>query len=72
MLVTYCPKCNRMFYSNRINNYCKKCGSLLTDVPIGMEDVTNMTLNERYRLAYRLTNDYDNLTDEITQNNKKK
>ncbi|HIU56529.1 MAG TPA: hypothetical protein IAA61_01785 [Candidatus Ornithomonoglobus merdipullorum] len=65
MIVTYCPKCNRIFYSNRIGNYCRKCGSVLTDVPLDMQSVSDMSLNERYRLAYRLTNDYDNLSSEI-------
>ncbi len=64
MFVTYCTKCNRIFYSKRIGNYCRKCGSVLTDVPSGFSEVTELSINERYRLAYRLTNEYDQLVKE--------
>lgn len=64
MFITFCKNCNRIFYSNRISNYCKKCGSVLTDVPLDLKTVTDMSLNERYRLSYRLTNEYDVLIDE--------
>ncbi len=64
MFVTYCKKCNHIFYSNRIGNYCRKCGSVLADVPSGVADVAKLSLNERYRLAYRLTNEYHKLISE--------
>ncbi len=64
MFVRYCKKCNRFYYSNRISNYCKKCGSVLVDVPAAFETVSNQSLNERYRLAYRLTHEYDELKKE--------
>lgn len=60
MYVRYCKKCNHFYYSNRISNYCKKCRSVLVDVPDDFSKVSSQSLNERYRLAYKLTNGYNN------------
>lgn len=55
MRVTYCKHCNRFFYSNRISNYCKICSGVLKDVPEKFDVIVKQTINERYRLAYKLT-----------------
>lgn len=61
MRVTYCKQCNHFYYSNRISNYCKKCRSVLVDVPDSYETFAAQSLNDRYRLAYKLTREYKDL-----------
>lgn len=56
MYITYCKKCNHFFYQSRIKNYCSECKSLLIRVPMDQEEFFNLSANERYRLAYKLTN----------------
>lgn len=59
MRITYCPQCNNFFYSKRISNYCKTCRTQLYLVPIPFDEFTKLSLNERYVLAYQITNDYE-------------
>lgn len=61
MRVTYCKQCNHFYCSNRISNYCKKCGAVLVDVPDSYEKFASQSLNDRYRLAYKLTREYKDL-----------
>ncbi|MBQ3124617.1 MAG: hypothetical protein IJC09_04255 [Clostridia bacterium] len=56
MYVSYCKKCNHFFYKSRISNYCKECQSPLIRVPMEKEEFFKLSANERYRLAYKLTN----------------
>ncbi|MBQ3426333.1 MAG: hypothetical protein IJH37_04195 [Clostridia bacterium] len=53
---TYCKKCNRFYFTNKAEHYCRKCGSILNDIPPDYKEFTNMPLTERYKLAYKLTN----------------
>lgn len=59
MRITYCKQCNSFSYSNRISNYCRQCKKPLIEVPMNFKKFTSLSINERYRLAYRLTNEYD-------------
>ena len=58
---TYCSKCNHFFYSYRLSHYCGRCGTLLVDIPLKYEEFTALSANERYRLAYELTQKYNEL-----------
>lgn len=57
MYIIYCKKCNHFSYISRISNYCKNCKSPVLRVPMEAEDFFNLSVNERYKLAYKLTND---------------
>ena len=52
---TYCKKCNRFLYTNKTEHYCRKCGTLLAEIPMDYEQFTALSLTERYKLAYKLT-----------------
>lgn len=56
MRIIYCKKCNHFFYQSRMSNYCKECKSPVIQVNITAEEFYNMPINDRYRLAYKLTN----------------
>ena len=56
---TYCTRCNRFLYSNKVMHYCRKCGALLSEIPMDYEEFTSLTLRERYKLAYKLTKEQD-------------
>lgn len=68
MRITYCKKCNRFFYSPTISNYCRGCKSPVIEVPMDYGKFLELSINERYRLAYRLTNEYDTLARELKEN----
>lgn len=55
MYITYCVKCNKFYCTNRISHYCRKCSSVIVNVPISYEEFTKQSANERYRLAFELT-----------------
>ncbi|GEM_PF-4929068 len=55
MYITYCTKCNKFFCTNKLGHYCRKCSSVIKHVPISYEDFAKQSANERYRLAYELT-----------------
>lgn len=57
MYITYCRKCNHFFYKTRTENYCRECKTLLVHVPMTKEEFFALSVNERYKLAYKLTND---------------
>ena len=57
MYVAYCKKCNHFSYLTRISNYCKECKNPIIKLDISMEEFVDMSLNERYKLAYKLTNE---------------
>lgn len=56
MYIVYCKKCNRFFCKSRIANYCRECKSVLIKVPMEKEEFFELSVNERYKLAYKLTN----------------
>ena len=56
MYVAYCKKCNHFSYLTRTSNYCKECKQLIIKPDISVEEFAKMSLNERYKLAYKLTN----------------
>ncbi|MEE1350977.1 MAG: hypothetical protein UHM23_02850 [Clostridia bacterium] len=60
MYISYCKKCNQFFYISRKSNYCRECKCPIIPVPISMDEFSKMTINERYRLAYKLSNN-DNM-----------
>lgn len=55
MRVIYCKKCNHFSYQSAISNYCKECKSPVIPVDVSPEEFFNLPINERYRLAYKLT-----------------
>lgn len=55
MNITYCRKCNHFFYQSKISHYCKNCKSVLIEVDMASEEFFKLSVNERYRLAYKLT-----------------
>lgn len=61
MRVYYCAACNRFSSTQHINNYCRKCRTPLIVVPMDFTEFSALGINERYRLAYRLTNEYEKL-----------
>ncbi len=65
MQILYCTHCNRFFFTKRIMNFCRGCRKPLLDVPMKLEEFTELSANNRYRLAYRLTNEYEQLLDEM-------
>ncbi len=67
MRITYCKKCNHFFYSPTISNYCRGCKKPVVEVPMDYGDFLELSINERYRLAYRLTHEYDALAEELKQ-----
>ena len=54
---TYCSKCNSFFYSNKPGHYCRRCCSVLKQLDLSYEQFAALSVNERYRLAYSLTNE---------------
>ncbi len=56
MKVTYCRECNHIYYSNRVGHYCRKCGALLVEAGGSFSEISEMNINERYKLAYELSN----------------
>lgn len=56
MYISYCKKCNHFAYESRIRNYCKECKKPLMRAPVTPEEYFNLSVNERYKLAYKLTN----------------
>lgn len=56
MYVSYCKNCNKFSYVSRISNYCKECKSPVVRVPMPTEEFFELSVNERYKLAYKLTN----------------
>lgn len=44
-------------YQSKISNYCKECKNPITPVDISPEKFFDMPINERYKLAYKLTNE---------------
>lgn len=65
MRVYYCKRCNHFSYAAKIRNYCIKCRTPLLEVPMGFDAFTKLSINERYRMAYRMTNEYDALAVEL-------
>ena len=63
MYVTYCPKCNRFFCFSRITHYCPKCHNVLVEAGVGYEEFMEQSANERYSLAYRLTERHEKKAD---------
>ncbi len=59
MIITYCRKCNHFYTSNRISNYCKSCKAPTLTVDMEYSEFYNMDINDRYKLAYKLTAEYD-------------
>ena len=57
MHIIYCKKCNHFSYQSRIGNYCKECKSPVMQVNVEPQEFYNMSINDRYRLAYKLTNE---------------
>ena len=60
MYVAYCKKCNHFSYLTRISNYCRECKKPIIRLDISVEEFANMSLKERYKLAYKLTNEENN------------
>ena len=60
MFIVYCKKCNHFSYMSKVSNYCKECKTPLMRVPVTMEEFSELSLNERYKLAYQLTNNQEN------------
>lgn len=58
---TYCSKCNHFFYSYKTEHYCRRCRTLLIDIHLEYEEFAALSANERYKLAYRLTSEYNRL-----------
>ena len=56
MYIAYCKKCNQFSYISKTRNYCKKCKTLLICPEITVEEYNNLSVNDRYKLAYKLTN----------------
>lgn len=67
MIVTYCKKCDRYFYMSKRGSYCRACKAPSVQVPIEPEVFLKLPLSSRRRLAYRLTNEYDEVVREITE-----
>lgn len=59
MFIVYCKKCNHFSYMSKVSNYCKECKTPLMRVPVTMEEFSELSLNERYKLAYQLTNNQE-------------
>lgn len=57
MRVVYCRKCNHFSFQSKTGNYCKDCKTPLVEAPVSVLEYNNMSINERYRLAYKLTNE---------------
>ncbi len=57
MFVTYCKRCNKFAFQSRRGNYCRECRGPLMILDIPYEKFSEMTLNQRYRLAYKLTHE---------------
>lgn len=55
MYITYCKKCNHFYYQSKVSHYCKNCRSVLAEVDIPPETFFKLSANDRYRLAYKLT-----------------
>lgn len=68
MRVYYCKKCNHFSYATKIRNYCIKCRTPILEVPMDFNTFAKLSINERYRMAYRMTNEYDALTAELRNN----
>ncbi len=59
MYIAYCKKCNHFTYISKTTNYCKECKAPLMRVDISVEEFSRLSLNERYKLAYNLTNNHE-------------
>lgn len=69
MRIVYCSKCNSFTCSNQIKNHCLKCKSVVREVPMSFEKYSALSINERYRLAYQLTNNYEQTYEQLTKHN---
>lgn len=56
MHITYCKNCNNFSYVSKESHYCKECKNPIIKVPVKPEEFFDMPINERYKLAYKLTN----------------
>ena len=43
-------------YCNTKINYCRKCGALLVEAGGSFSEISEMNINDRYKLAYELSN----------------
>ncbi len=59
MYIAYCKKCNQFFYISRIRNYCTECRTPLMRMDMSIEEFSELSLNDRYKLAYKLTNNQE-------------
>ncbi len=57
MQIIYCKKCNHFSFQSRMSNYCKVCNTPVMNVDVSPEEFYDMPINERYRLAYKLSNE---------------
>ncbi len=57
MKIIYCKKCNHFSFQSRMSNYCKECKSPVIHVDLTPEEFYDLSINDRYRLAYKLTNE---------------
>lgn len=57
MNIAYCKNCNRFSYISRKSNYCRECNAPIMMLDMSEKEFFELSLNERYRLAYKLTND---------------
>lgn len=58
MHVTYCPVCNTFLYTNSKMHYCRKCRTLISVLDIDYMEFSRLSVNERYKLAYQLTEEH--------------
>ena len=59
MYIAYCKKCNQFFHISRIRNYCNECRTPLMRMDMSIEEFSELSLNDRYKLAYKLTNNQE-------------
>lgn len=70
MRIVYCAVCNNFTCSNRIKNHCTKCKAAVREVPMSFEKYSALSINERYRLAYLLTNKYEQTYEQLINSEK--
>ena len=59
MYIAYCKKCNQFFHISRIRNYCTECRTPRMRMDMSVEEFSELSLNDRYKLAYKLTNNQE-------------
>lgn len=55
MKVTYCTQCNVFFFTHSNAHYCRSCHTPIFVLPMDLKTFSDLSLNERYKLAYKLT-----------------